>query len=219
MAFPTTGILDNFNRANEGPPPSADWTTDPLGFGDSGLKVLTNQCIGNNSGSDNSGYWDTTTFGPDCEVYATIVVRPNTGQYFGVYARLVQIGAGTTDGYYVEYIFQAAGTDTVSIYRIDNASFTVLGSAISQDFNLGDKLGLELIGSTLTAYRHDGSSWASLGSRTDSTHSAAGNIGLAMHDVAIADDFGGGTVVAGGFGSLVDGRLVINGILQGRLVR
>ena len=25
MAFPTTSILDNFNRDDEGPPPSADW--------------------------------------------------------------------------------------------------------------------------------------------------------------------------------------------------
>ena len=37
--FPTTGIKDNFNRANVGPPPSSNWTC-PY----NGIKVLSNQC-------------------------------------------------------------------------------------------------------------------------------------------------------------------------------
>ena len=46
MAFPTTGILDDFNRGNEGPPPSANWTTLVQGH-----KVVSNACTSNSTAS------------------------------------------------------------------------------------------------------------------------------------------------------------------------
>ena len=40
MAFPTTPIVDSFNRANEGPPPSADWIADALAVVDNSCAAL-----------------------------------------------------------------------------------------------------------------------------------------------------------------------------------
>jgi hypothetical protein len=72
MTFPTTPILDDFNRANEGPPPSANWSAyhASWGFGD-GLEVVSNQCKGN-SYNLCGDWWSVETFGSDCEVYVTI---------------------------------------------------------------------------------------------------------------------------------------------------
>ena len=44
MAFPTTGLLDDFNRADEGPPPSASWSIS-YGGPHGELKVSSNQCV------------------------------------------------------------------------------------------------------------------------------------------------------------------------------
>jgi hypothetical protein len=36
-------IMDTFLRADQGPPPSADWTTDPWGYGAVGFRVVSNR--------------------------------------------------------------------------------------------------------------------------------------------------------------------------------
>ena len=45
MSFPTTGILDNFNRADESPLTSAMWSTTPAQtLTTNKLKVVSNEC-------------------------------------------------------------------------------------------------------------------------------------------------------------------------------
>ena len=56
MAFPNTPVLDNFNRANEGPPPSANWVGWIMAA--SNLIVYTNVCACNVAGNGDAG-WDT----------------------------------------------------------------------------------------------------------------------------------------------------------------
>jgi hypothetical protein len=85
---------------------------------------------------------------------------------------------------------------------MDNDSLVGLGSAIvpPAPYALGDKLGLECIGSTIAAYVFQSGAWSQLGTRTDSTYSAAGKIGVRLSDAGSnsrIDDFGGGTVVGG----------------------
>jgi hypothetical protein len=58
-------LLDDFNRANEGPPPSASWTTGTV----AGLIVLANECTRQAAGGfRQDAYWNASQFGPNCEV-------------------------------------------------------------------------------------------------------------------------------------------------------
>jgi hypothetical protein len=211
--FPTTGVIDAFNRANTGPPPSADWTTIYNGH-----KVASNQCIGNATSDANLSGWDTNTFGPASEGYITIPTDGDTSATVGIFLRLTTLNLSTFDGYNVEC--QSNGvTNAVAIYRIDNGATTQLGATITQAYSSGDALGGEGAGSNLRAYRKpSGGSWAQLGTnRTDATYGSAGYIGLWSFGTAnILDDFGGGTTL-GPAASLILPRY--RGGFQGLIVR
>jgi len=199
VSFPTTGVIDNFNRTNEGPPPSANWDNNPSGVANDGLKVVSNAAAGNASGDSvyNESYWDVTTFGGASEAHCTISTLPSAGRSAGLFLRLQTPATAGADGYYGEYL-QLAGTDEAYIYRIDNTVFTQLGLVVaSQDFSAGDGFGFEAIGDTLSLYRNSGG-WAQLGtSRTDATYGGAGYIGAVIEDTTgRIDNFGGGTVVS-----------------------
>lgn len=194
MAFPTTStILDNFNRAD-------GYLTSPWALGHSYLGsnlmlISTNQLRG--SGSYIICYWNSSTYGANVEGYVTVVVNTtisNDGPY--LCARLQQPGTGTLDGYCVA--IENSG-HSWKILRIDNGVTTQLGATVDPSSASGDKAGIEIIGSTITAYRYNGTSWSSVASRSDSTYSGTGYLGLygGSDDNAYRlDDFGGGTVIA-----------------------
>jgi hypothetical protein len=201
VAFPTSSVIDTFNRANEDPlSDGGKWSIGPDDFGGTNnLRVAGNECFQGLATSSN-GYRNDQDYGPNCEVYCTINQLPSTSVV--LYARCVNIGSGTTDGYVV-YFDLFASPDSLVICRMDNDGLTVLGAGITMgtNFVVGDKVGMECIGSTISAYAYQGGSWSLLGSRTDSTYSAAGKIGVRLSDSgsnARIDDFGGGTVVAAG---------------------
>jgi hypothetical protein len=199
MAFPTTGVIDSFNRSDEDPlSDGGKWSIGPDDFGGTNnLRVVGNECWHGGATSSN-GYRNDQDYGPGCEVYCTITNIPATAVL--LYARCVNIGAGTTDGYAVYFNF--SGTDDALICRVDNDSLVGLGAAITPPapYANGDKLGLECIGSTIAAYVFQSGSWTQLGTRTDGTYTAAGKIGVRLSDAGAntrIDDFGGGTVVGG----------------------
>jgi hypothetical protein len=200
LSFPTTGVIDSFNRADEDPlSDGGKWSIGPDDFGGTNnLRVNGNACAMGVATSGN-GYRNDQDYGPDLEVYCTIVdVLPSTAII--LYARCVNIGAGTTDGYACYFNF--SGTDDALICRIDNDSLVGLGSTIvpGTPYAVGDKLGLECIGSTIAAYVFQSGAWSQLGTRTDGTYTAAGKIGLRLADSganARVDAFGGGTVAGG----------------------
>lgn len=190
MVFPTTGLLDDFNRADEGPPPSASWSN----IGTDGIQVISNEVGSNGSGFRRSVF--DTTFGPDCEVFVTITVKPGAPQGFAIYLRNKETGdTATWDGYKLQLQDQS-GTDKWEIYRIDNGAKTKLGSTLTLEFNVSDRFGLEAIGSTLKAYHDTGTGFSEVMSRTDSTYGAAGTIGAGQRDITGRfDDFSGGEVI------------------------
>ncbi len=199
MAFPTTGVLDAFNRANEGPPPSANWTS---AWENNQFSVVGNQCEHTGALNDYStAHWNVSTFGPDSECYVTVVAKPtNNDDELGVGCRMANIGAGTTDGYMMTPRVKSAATDEFRLFRFDNGVSTQLGAAVTQEIATGDAIGIEAIGSTIKAfYKASGGSWTEVMSRTDATYTAAGSILLLAEkgpsDVQF-DDFGGGTVIA-----------------------
>lgn len=188
MAFPTTGLLDQFTRGDEGPPPSASWTTM-----DQGHKVVSNQCDTNAVGEDTfvSGY-NASTYGPDSECYFTAVVVNDFGE--GVFARLTTLVLATTDG----YLYWRSSTNVTRLYRTDNGGFTQLG-ADGPAFTIanGDKLGIECIDDSIKGYIDDGGAgWAEEIARTEGTYGDAGYLGIRSNpgagDTGTIDDFGGG---------------------------
>ena len=198
MAFPTTSVLDAFNRTNGDL--GAGWTS-PIYPGADDWSIVSNVAVPDSWVSPvfADDYWNAATFGPNSEAYADMPTLPQDYCQDWVSCRLASEGGSSLDGYQVQYLYIASGTDQIYILRLEGASNTQLGATISQDFSNGDSLGIEAIGSAITAYRKTGGTWASLGSRTDTTYTAAGHIGMGGDDsTSLLDNFGGGTVAAAG---------------------
>jgi hypothetical protein len=186
MAFPVSSVLDSFDRADGAV--GANWTK--LWSGDLDLQIVSNLACCNTANGWANGGWNGATYGPDCEGYVTISTVSNTTR---VYARVNSLGtAGGPSGYRVSY----DGFSEVKIERMDSGTATLLGALITKSFSNGDAFGIEVVGSTITCYRKpSGGSWASLGSRTDTTYSSAGYIGLELyHEITRVNDFGGGEI-------------------------
>lgn len=86
--FPTTGILDNFNRTDGDA--GANWTT---AFSNNGKPVIESNQLKNPTGNaNNSGaYWNPSTF-TDCEIYVTLPVLPSpSSEEFFLNARAMAI--------------------------------------------------------------------------------------------------------------------------------
>jgi len=166
MAFPTTGVLDNFNRASIG----SDWTEDIYDFGDANFAISSNQASPGNI-YYSSAWWNVETFGADSEVYVTIATLPGAGEGIGLGIRYADVGTNGVDGYNI-YYEKASGTDTVIIMRLDDGSDTQLGATISQDFSAGDGIGVEAISSQIIVYRRSSGTWSDIssGGRTDGTY-------------------------------------------------
>lgn len=195
MAFPLTPVLDNFTGTNGDDLPvySANWDATPTGG--TALEIQSNAATGTSAGGNNSNSWG-TTFGPDCEVYVTVSTAAAAGNVILLLARGVQTTSlATIDGYALRYA-PAAGTDTLTIQSVTNGAQTSIGAAFSQEIANGDSIGLECVGTTLTCYyKPSGGSWSALFSRTDSTYSSAGKIGLLSSSTGVRlDAFGGGTI-------------------------
>lgn len=194
MAFPTTGLLDDFNRADETP---VAGFSNLLGLG--ALEIVTNVVEG--AAANASGFWNAADFGADCEVYADIATKPAAGANLSIFLRTQEEGGATVDGYYVvANSVSGSANDTFQINRLDNRAATQLGATITQEYAAGEKMGLEAIGDQITAYWHSAGVWNNLGSRTDATYGAAGGIGIGFSSATSgqADNFSGGTVVAAG---------------------
>jgi hypothetical protein len=189
MPFPTTGILDTFNRANEGPPPSANWSS-----AGGTPQVISNEFAGA-SASQNAALWIASTFTlPEC--YAT----------FPVVAAFSAVGwlDGTFSGYTV---IMDSGLGSLTLNRVAVGVPTPLGAAFTQTISNGDSLGLQRTdASTLEVwYKVGAGAWTSLGTRTDGTYTGASSLLLSVFDTsARADEFGGGNYVAPtGWGALL----------------
>lgn len=191
-AFPTNGVLETFTGSDNTSPPNSNWTNADIRDGAAGCDLEDNAVTGSGGTTREGCYWNGSLFGPDAEAYATIVNIGST-QYGAVCARLVNLGAGSTDGYCVEW--DDAGS-VIRIYRVDNETGTLLGATIAQAITTTDKIGISTIGDQICAwFSNDGGAWTQLGCRTDTTYTAAGRIGLYVFgnaSVGALDDFGGG---------------------------
>lgn len=199
--FPRTSVLDDFNRADEGPPPSANWTTGIAGeLGGSypgfGFAVISNQI--NHGGSDVSQqFWNDSLFGPDSEAYITV------SDGFGLAAaglavRLTNIGESTTAGYLARV--RVSGVDrTYFIYKVTDGGLTVLASSSESGAGsaTGDRYGIRAVGDVLELWGDTGDGWEVKLSVSDSEYTSAGNLGVFAEGSSGSrlDDFGGGSLI------------------------
>lgn len=189
---PTTLVLDDFNRANNAAL-GANWTEgDTLGITGIVLEVNTNQ-LRCGSAANSIGRWNVSTFGGDSEVYCDVPTLPASGDWIGLFLRM---GTGATGDGYVLEVYNDGGSPDLYIFRIDNTAYTQLGAAVTNGVAAGDALMLRAVGSTITAHRRQSGVWSTSMTRTDSTYSAAGFIGVYGTGTTFRlDDFGGGTYV------------------------
>jgi hypothetical protein len=194
VAFPTTGILDDFNRANE-TPIASPWAG-PLFSGEGQMNLTSNALKFSTTSGIFSGSYLNATYGPDAEAYITMATLGADTERVNLMARIQNPGQASINGYMVTLIINGSGNDTVRIRKTTAGSNSTLGADItSEDFLAGDKLGIEIVGTTITAYRYTSGAWASIGSRTDSDFSTTGYIGMEGDGTtAVFDDLGGGTM-------------------------
>jgi hypothetical protein len=189
MAFPTTGVLDNFNDTESSP--MTGWTEFIGHLASNGTK-----CYGVDLNSGNIAYWSGTTFGADTEAYVTISTLPDDGGQVSLLGRITI--AGVT-AYQILWRKDSV-TPSASLFIITGGVGTQLGSDVAQTFSAGDVLGFSIIGTVLTGYKN-GTSFITYDTVSDAIkYSAAGYIALQHIDITSSvgrlDDFGGGTVVS-----------------------
>lgn len=197
MAFPTTSVLDGFNRADGDA--GGNWTGDLLGGSWPNPDVASNQLRADGGNAFSSGWWNPATFGPDCEVYCTLAVAPANA--FRLMARGADFGTANFDGYELE-----VDPGNCYIVKVVNGTRTTLQTT-GATFATGDAMGMEVTGTSTTTIRAfrkpSGGAWAQIGTdQTDSTSpiTAAGHLGLLFVNDSTCriDDFGGGDVVVAG---------------------
>lgn len=191
MPFPSTGVLDNFNRADE-TPIVTNWTTPMYSDEATGPDNWNNQM----DFRAGSAYYDLFEYGPDCEAWITLTTPPPLGE-FNLRARIQGEGGvhGSGSYYWARFVF-AAGTYDWSIRKRVSGVDTIINAGASTTLVSGDGVGLECIGTTIAAYKRSAGTWSQLGTATDSAITALGFIGVHSDDGGCnADDFGGGAVV------------------------
>lgn len=183
--FPSTSLLDDANRADEGPPPGPGWTTVS---GEDGLVVSGNEILSDPlGGGSGTGYWN-TSFGPDSEVNFTLTGLMDDTQSLQLYIRADDTMQAS--GYEISVTRDDANGDGVALAVIGGSQL----DTASINLSAGDKIGARAAGQTITVYHQPvAGDWTELINVSDSTYTDAGYIGLWLNTGAI-DDFSGGNV-------------------------
>lgn len=183
MPFPTTLILDTFDRANA-LNLGGNWSAF---FGDNNIGITSNTAYFANAGADNGNYWNVGTYGPGIEVYATL--SAGAADQWKLY---VLSSPTNVDGYALG--INRFGSNSHGFIRYDAGTSNNLGAAVSQTVSTGDQIGLSYSarGGTLTFWLNG----AVIATRTDTTYTPNA---LALELVSPSassvrlDNFGGGT--------------------------
>lgn len=204
---PIPAVLDNFTRANTGPPPSASWTNTGLGtFTGSGLKVVSNAAV-NNDTIASMARWNAATFAADQIVYATIpnIVRL-AGNGVGLVGALSSPGTGSADGVVARVLLggaTGATHDTNQIIHYSANGATVLtiaddtalrNAGTTNDWAAGDVMALVLRASRAELWRKRAGVWTLVVGGYDSATRSTGAAGAIIYSPTAQgqtlDDFG-----------------------------
>jgi hypothetical protein len=200
FAFPDNGVLDTFTAADGTTPPNANWTNATLCCAASPTTVWAqdNAATTHTTSTEAHAYWNPATFGANQEAYAKAGAVFGSGDVLVVFVRLVNIGAGTTDGYGV---LLDNSSNNLLMFRSDDGAFTALGSGSSVSPAVGDQFGMTAIGDQLCSYFKSGAgAWTQKECVEDGTYVSGGRIGINIANGTSTDgtldDFGGGDIAS-----------------------
>lgn len=188
--FPSTGILDDFNRMN-GPIGSA-WSGNTFG-----CNIVSSQLSVDYSGSNSDIYWSNEPFGADQEAYVTLTdVDGNAWEH----DLLLKAQSNNTWGDGVLEVLYDPSGQRVQVWTYEwPAEWVQHGADIPVTFVDGDHFGARaLADGTVEVYRN-GELLATRDITSWSHYADGGYIGLWFigAENAVLDDFGGGTVLSG----------------------
>jgi hypothetical protein len=196
VAFPTTPVLDNFNRANG--VIGSDWLA---AFGDTIPAINTNAAMGGGAGWFGA-VWapsgSVASFGPDVEAYYTLTSADASSQTAMVLGRVANPTSGSTyNGYGARIV---AGQLIIGKYTASVYTQLVAGASITPA--AGDKIGISCVGSTISLWYAPAGTWPGTANHsvTDTSFTGAGAIAVDWNQTGAntngMDDFGGGTIAA-----------------------
>lgn len=204
-AFPTTPILDNFNRADENPLDNGTWDTSSCVPTTANKGRLVTNVAAGQSGAHGGQWWNETFVSNDMEVYASVPTA-STIHEGGIGLVLQGVGCGnlaTRAGYEVRWKPSVSGT---SAYPDDVIDFGTAGniSAVQfayirtwRPFVSGNKLGWQRLGPVDYLWIDEGSGWELAGAAYDHGGLGSGRLGFEIFEgTTRMDDFGGGAHVA-----------------------
>lgn len=189
VSFPTTPILDNFNLADQGPPPDSNWLGSTFST-DNGLVIVSNQvahATGTGAGGSalyNADYVDGIEFRLDMPVNVACGI-----DYF-----VTNGGTATPSGYRAQI---SETNNELQLYVFTNGAFTKLaGYALT--IADGDSVGIKSSGGVhQLMYKAAGSvSWIPYGAPVNDSTYSAGKAGIFMSasSTGRVDNFGGGQI-------------------------
>jgi RHS repeat-associated protein len=185
--FPTTSVLDNFNRANGAI--GNNWT----GQNTSSFTVSSNQLAINSSGLDSFVVWNPASYSADQEAYVTISQISANGLEQGLLLKAASNGTAAIKVVYV------AATNIVKVFTYTTAQGWVQrGADISVTMNNGDQFGARAKADGDVEVYRNGSLLGTVSVTAWSPYTGGGYIGLWYSNVsgAVVDDFGGGNISA-----------------------
>ncbi len=193
QAFPSTPVLDDFNRSDQGPPGGPNWVTSAPS--NRGLSVKNNQAVGATTTTSYASVW-MESFSQDQEVYFTYGATPGTHACMGPSVRVKTPNDWSSEQYLLFFCQDSLGLNksTANIWRRANNSWTLIKkSTVNADITSGDQIGLRAVGNKIEAFFN-----GNVVSTVVDANPVLGGGYLQLYvgdDVGhIADNFGGGDI-------------------------
>jgi hypothetical protein len=149
-------IIDDFNRADSSTLGSP-WVLDAYGEGFVlNPRIASNQVRPESAGNLYSSAYYNVTYTGNKKGHLTLSALPETNRY-AIVGWMWNPGAGTADGYYVEY---RTGTG-LRVWKFTDSVSAQIGSTVSWTATAGDKIGIRIdeIGGNVEAWTFSGGSW------------------------------------------------------------
>lgn len=197
VLFPTTSILDTFDRADGAL--GDDWAG-----GSGGLTISSNQA----TATSDFAYWAPDEFDAHSECFATIADPGSSGSSVNRSLSLWVRGSEFTEANNPNGYLCRVSWFRLSNGRVFTESITVALSKLvagdqielastSTTIPAGVKFGIRAAGSTISAWRNAGSGWTQVLSVSDTSVTTGGRIAMTVSGFKV-DDFGGGNLPTAG---------------------
>lgn len=186
MAFPSTGQLDSFNRANGSV--GTNWSGSTAGY-----SIAANQLSVNNSGEQDI-YWNATLFGGEQEAHVTLTTIGPASAEIGLILKS-QSNSSSNPG--LIDVLYSPGSQQVQVWTFHTAQGWVQrGASIPVTFANGDQFGARARANGQVEVYKNGSVLGIRDVSAWSYYTQGGYIGLFMLSAngSVLDNFGGGTV-------------------------